>query len=170
MAKILEMNPHIITIGMDNGSILEVSADSLNFVPHVNDEVEVFQTANKTIVSKKTADMSGGININIDNSPNISSTNQNTNQNTNDNYNRVQQTVAPPAYFVGIGRPVNKMVYLLVCFFLGSFGIQKFLAGKTGAGILSILFCWTYIPTLVAFFDFFSALFKSSDANGNIYF
>ena len=32
---------------------------------------------------------------------------------------------------------------------LGTFGGQHFYLGNTGAGILSVLFCWTYIPTLI---------------------
>jgi TM2 domain-containing membrane protein YozV/cold shock CspA family protein len=37
----------------------------------------------------------------------------------------------------------------LLAFFLGVFGIQFFYLDLWGWGILSILFCWTYIPFLV---------------------
>ena len=67
-------------------------------------------------------------------------------------------------------RCVNKVIYLLITFFLGSIGIHKFYAGKNFAGMMYLLFCWTGIPAVLAFFDFIFGLFKSSDCNGNIYF
>jgi membrane protein len=49
------------------------------------------------------------------------------------------------------GRYVNKVIYLLLILFLGAWGIQYFFAGKNTKGILSILFFWTFIPTIIAF-------------------
>lgn len=162
MAKILEVNPQTVSIGLDNGSITEVASDTLNFVPHVGDEVEVFQTENKTIVSKKAApaptaaDIAGGININVTNANNASNA-------TNVN------AAAQPTYVV-MGKPVNKTVYLLLNFFLGGIGAHKFYAGKTGAGIMYLIFCWTYIPGCISVIDFIIGLTKKADANGNIFF
>ena len=51
MSKILSIDNDIITIGMDGGTLKEVRAVDLNFVPHINDEVEIFETESKTIVS-----------------------------------------------------------------------------------------------------------------------
>jgi hypothetical protein len=31
---------------------------------------------------------------------------------------------------------------------LGTFGVHKFYMGKIGLGILYLLFCWTFIPTI----------------------
>lgn len=70
-------------------------------------------------------------------------------------------------YYVTDGRIVNKVIYLVLCFFLGSFGIHKFYAGKTGMGILYLLFFWTGIPFILSFIDFIIALFKHSN-NGDI--
>ncbi|HZL11897.1 MAG TPA: tellurite resistance TerB C-terminal domain-containing protein [Prolixibacteraceae bacterium] len=39
-------------------------------------------------------------------------------------------------------------------FFLGALGFQKFYLGETVKGILSILFCWTFIPVLIGWIDF----------------
>ena len=48
------------------------------------------------------------------------------------------------------GRYVNKVILLLLMFFLGSFGIHYFYEGKNLKGILSILFSWTFIPAIIS--------------------
>ena len=47
----------------------------------------------------------------------------------------------------------NKTVAGILGILLGSIGVQKFYLGKTGAGILSLLFCWTYIPAILGFIE-----------------
>lgn len=44
-------------------------------------------------------------------------------------------------------------IALILCILGGSFGLQHFYVGKIGAGIVSLLFCWTFIPALVSFFE-----------------
>lgn len=151
MAKIISINDQVISIGTDTGGIEEIRASDINFVPHVGDEVEIFKTDSKTIVSKveprQTAIPEGGININLSNT---------------------QNTAAQPNVIAVSGKVVNKLAYCILAFFLGWIGIHKFYAGKTGAGIASLLLCWTIIPAIVAFIDFIIGLTKKSDANGNI--
>lgn len=65
-------------------------------------------------------------------------------------------------------RSINKVIYLLLTFFLGGFGIHKFYAGKNLAGVLYLVLCWTGISEFLAIFDFIFGLFKRSDRNGNI--
>ena len=43
MAKIVLVEQEKISIGMEDGTIKEVRTSDLNFVPHVGDEVEVFE-------------------------------------------------------------------------------------------------------------------------------
>lgn len=63
---------------------------------------------------------------------------------------------------------VNKVIYILLAVFLGSFGIHKFYAGKPIQGLLHILFCWTAIPQVLAIISAVLTLFKPADANGNV--
>jgi len=58
----------------------------------------------------------------------------------------------------------NKITAALLAFFLGGFGIHKFYLGKTGQGILYLIFCWTFIPSFIAFIDFI-ILLVTSDSN-----
>lgn len=61
-----------------------------------------------------------------------------------------------PCYMDGIDPrwPIkNKIVAGLFGIFLGGLGIHKFYLGKTGMGILYILFCWTGIPEVVGFIE-----------------
>lgn len=151
MAKIIKVNGDIISIGTNEGRIKEVRATDINFTPNVGDEVEIFETENDLIVTKKEEkrDNNGsnsGININVSNN----------------------QTGAQPMYVANNTKAVNKVVYCLLAFFLGGIGIHKFYAGKIGSGILYILFCWTFIPSFIAFIEFIIGLCKKADANGNI--
>ena len=61
--------------------------------------------------------------------PNIVINNSNQNVNTN--------TVTNTVYVKG-GKPKNKWVAILLCFFLGFLGAHKFYEGKAGMGILYI--------------------------------
>ncbi len=63
---------------------------------------------------------------------------------------------------------VNKVIYLIITFFLGFCGIQKFYAKKTLVGVACLLFFWTGIPEIIAIFDFIIILFRKSDENGMV--
>lgn len=44
----------------------------------------------------------------------------------------------------------DKTTAALLAFFLGAFGGHKFYLDQSGKGVLYLLFCWTYIPGLIA--------------------
>lgn len=49
----------------------------------------------------------------------------------------------------------NPTVAVLLALFLGGIGIHKFYMNKVGLGILYLVFCWTYIPGIVALIEAF---------------
>ncbi len=58
----------------------------------------------------------------------------------------------------------DKTVAIVLTFFVGGFGIHKFYLGNNVAGVLYLLFSWTLIPSLIAFFDFLGLLMMSEQA------
>ena len=65
-------------------------------------------------------------------------------------------------------KKVNKALYAVLTILFGSIGINKFYAGQIKKGILSILFCWTLIPTILSVAEFITVLTEKADKNGKI--
>ncbi len=61
----------------------------------------------------------------------------------------------------------NIFLLKILSFFFGTFGFQKYYLGQTNKGTLSILFCWTFIPTIIGLIDFIK-LASMSVENFNI--
>lgn len=47
----------------------------------------------------------------------------------------------------------NKTTAAILAILLGGLGVHHFYLGHTGKGILYILFCWTYIPSIVGLIE-----------------
>lgn len=63
---------------------------------------------------------------------------------------------------------VSKTAYILLALFLGNLGIHKFYAKKYIMGLVYLLFCWTFIPCIIALVEAILAIFKPCDRNGDI--
>ncbi|ANC36146.1 MULTISPECIES: TM2 domain-containing protein [Gammaproteobacteria] len=47
----------------------------------------------------------------------------------------------------------SKIAAGIFALFLGGIGVHKFYLGKVGMGILYLIFCWTLLPAIIAFFE-----------------
>lgn len=57
----------------------------------------------------------------------------------------------------------DRVTAALFALLLGGFGAHKFYLGRTGMGLVYFLFCWTFIPSLVALFEGISYLTQSDE-------
>ncbi len=76
----------------------------------------------------------------------------------------VRQTTPGSSFGAVAPNGKSRVAASLFAFFLGGIGGQKFYLGKTGQGILFILFCWTFIPSLIGFIEGIIFLTMSDDA------
>ncbi len=74
---------------------------------------------------------------------------------------------APPNVLTAVApNGKSRLAAALFALFLGGLGMHKFYLGSVGWGIVYLLFCWTFIPTLVGFIEGI-LLLVMSDADFN---
>lgn len=78
----------------------------------------------------------------------------------------VRQLPAPNSLASTAPNGKSKLAAALFALFLGGIGIHKFYLGQVGWGIVYLLFCWTFIPAVVAFVEAI-LLFVMSDEKFN---
>jgi len=63
-----------------------------------------------------------------------------------------------------VGPHKSRGAAILLALFLGGIGAHKFYLGRVGQGILYLLFCWTFIPAVIAFIELIIYIVSSDDA------
>jgi TM2 domain-containing membrane protein YozV len=58
----------------------------------------------------------------------------------------------------------NRITAALLAFFLGGIGIHKFYLGENAAGVFYLIFSCTFIPGIIAIFDFIGLLLTTDQA------
>jgi len=65
----------------------------------------------------------------------------------------VRQMATPNALGSLAPNGKSRLAAALFALFLGGIGIHKFYLGRWGWGLVYLLFCWTFIPTLVGWIE-----------------
>ena len=58
----------------------------------------------------------------------------------------------------------DRTTAIILALFLGGLGVHKFYLDRPGAGVLYLLFCWTFIPGLLGLVDGLSLAFMAPEA------
>ena len=66
--------------------------------------------------------------------------------------------------FAGAVGQKSRVTAIILALLLGGFGAHKFYLGLVGAGILYLLFFWTFIPAIVAFIEMIVYITMSDEA------
>ena len=59
----------------------------------------------------------------------------------------------------------NPTTAVVLALFLGGLGVHKFYLNQAGLGVLYLLFCWTYIPGVIALVEAFMIASKVAEYN-----
>jgi len=59
----------------------------------------------------------------------------------------------------------NKTTAFLLTLFLGGVGAHQYYMGKVGLGVVYTIFCWTFVPGVVALIELFFIMRRVSDYN-----
>lgn len=145
--KVIRIDASNAIVGLNDGTTKTYPLSAFNYTPMVGDEVQVYGDGANTIIAKASQNNQQG--------------------NNGAGSQNVYVNVAQPA--TAGGHKVNKVAYCIICLLLGGIGIHSFYAGKIGQGVCMLLFCWTWIPAIIALVQLIKALCTPADANGMIY-
>lgn len=63
----------------------------------------------------------------------------------------------------------NRGLAIALAIFLGGLGVHRFYIGKVGSGFLYLIFCWTFIPAILALITAIRWAFMSDQKFNEIY-
>lgn len=75
----------------------------------------------------------------------------------------VRQLAPPNALSATAPNGKSRIAAAILAFFLGGLGVHKFYLGQIGLGVLYLIFCWTFIPGIIAFIEFIILLTMSDE-------
>lgn len=58
----------------------------------------------------------------------------------------------------------SRVVAIILALFLGGLGAHKFYLGRVAAGVLYLIFFWTFIPAIIAFIEMIIYITMSDEA------
>ena len=145
--KVIRIDASNAIVGLNDGTTKTYPLSAFNYTPMVGDEVQVYGDGANTIIAKASQNNQQG--------------------NNGAGSQNVYVNVAQPA--TAGGHKVNKVANSKISLLLGGIGIHSFYAGKIGQGVCMLLFCWTWIPAIIALVQLIKALCTPADANGMIY-
>ena len=58
----------------------------------------------------------------------------------------------------------SRVAAIILALFLGGFGVHKFYLGRVAAGVLYLIFFWTFIPAIIAFIEMIIYITMSDEA------
>jgi TM2 domain-containing membrane protein YozV len=160
MNEILKIEESSVLIGLENGSVKEVSKTDLDFQPQVGDKVNLYTSKNELFVRKvENFNYLEEVYNSIDNQEEYILAKDDLGIYDLDEY--LYHEVPGKAL-------VNKWIYSVLAILVGGFGVHKFYAKKIGKGILYFLFFWTGVPFIIGIIEGVTAIKKESDIEGNI--
>lgn len=157
MEKVIDIRDNLAFISQEDGSFIKVDIDSLNFTPKIGDKIKIYKTEDEWIYEKVGEGTYG-----------FGNNHERSHFHTDEPVNHYHYYDQSPVYYPQNHR-VNKIIYLLCIVFLGGFGVHRLYAGYKSSFFIRLLFCWTWIPSFIAIFDFIFGLFKETDSEGFCY-
>lgn len=70
----------------------------------------------------------------------------------------------PNAARINRSGPKNRVTAGVLALLVGGLGVHKFYLDKIGLGIVYLLFCWTFIPSIIAFVEGIVYLTQTDEA------
>ena len=166
MKKIIRIDGSNILIGTEDMNIVTVPIGSISYEnPQVGDIVEIFKDEDRTIVIKgkgKTPDSESS-----SDGSNCSPVQSQTVVNTNGNY--TQNNAATQTMYMANEKHMNKHLFVwLGTFCFGSLGVDRFMRGQVGVGILKLITVggigiWSLIDFIIALTKVYGSAFGSGE-------